>query len=296
MPPTLDVLTLPDTCLCGQQISLPCKGATETRTYVIVCSSIVAINDSIQNAVVECSDPLAVVKKVSFSRDSVNITLAGGTRNYLSAVSLTLTLTSGDVRVPMLALTVEDQGVLQEGDINVVVGSTGRRGSIIFKATGNVPPPASWTPPEGYSFYPDDILFNVTYNQMFSGSLNTDGTYTWTLTADLSGVAKIAPGTSVSTPAYPDASMEDVVNAALNAPQTPKGQQVLVNNGVFLLATQEGELPPDVTLNGGVYIAGTTALPAGLSAHPVTGIILTDGTTYYPNTTNNVGVLCAAAE
>ncbi|MBS1016907.1 hypothetical protein [Acetobacter persici] len=57
-----------------------------------------------------------------------------------------------------------------------------------------------------------------------------------------------------------------------------------------------GTLPTDVTLNGGVYIAGATALPAGLSADPATGMILTDGSTYYPNTINNVGVLCAAAE
>lgn len=78
--------------------------------------------------------------------------------------------------------------------------------------------------------------------------------------------------------------------------QLPSGTYFVDQSGAVLRADTVGTLPTDVTLNGGVYMAGATALPAGLSVDPATGMILTDGTTYYPNTINNVGVLCAAAE
>ena len=78
--------------------------------------------------------------------------------------------------------------------------------------------------------------------------------------------------------------------------QLPTGTYFIDQSGAVLMADTVGTLPADVTLNGGVYMAGSATLPAGLSVHPTTGVILTDGTTYYPNTINNVGVLCAAAE
>lgn len=261
MPVDSDVVTLPSGPLCGQKIALPCKGPTEVRTYVIVCSSIIDINDSIQAAEAECNDPLAVIRKITFGRDSVNLTIAGGTRNYLSVVQLTLTLNSGDIRVPILALTTEDQGVLQEGDVNVVVGAAGRRGSMIFTDTGTVPPPVDWTPPTGYVLYPDDILFNTLFHQMFNGIYNADGTITWTRIADFG------------------LSQDDVYTDL---------------DGFLKKIKNKGALPADVTLNGGVYMAGETALPPGLTSNG--GVVLTDGTVYFPNTWNNNGVLCAAGE
>lgn len=54
-----------------------------------------------------------------------------------------------------------------------------------------------------------------------------------------------------------------------------------------------GSLPTDVILNGGIYMAGTTPLPEGLSS--VGGIIMTDGSVFYPNTIDRGGVLCAAS-
>lgn len=55
-----------------------------------------------------------------------------------------------------------------------------------------------------------------------------------------------------------------------------------------------GVLPPDVRINGGVYQAGATPLPAGLSLNADGVTIMTDGTVYFPHTIDNNGVLCAA--
>lgn len=78
--------------------------------------------------------------------------------------------------------------------------------------------------------------------------------------------------------------------------QLQSGTYLTVLGGVVVEVGAAGTLPEDVILNGGVYMAGATVLPAGLSVDLTTGVILTDGTTYYSNTINNVGVLCAAAE
>ncbi|GAB32214.1 hypothetical protein APS_2816 [Acetobacter pasteurianus subsp. pasteurianus LMG 1262 = NBRC 106471] len=55
-------------------------------------------------------------------------------------------------------------------------------------------------------------------------------------------------------------------------------------------------------MNGNVYVApasyisNPSSLPAGLSVDADTGIVLTDGSVFFPNTINNVGVLCAVSE
>ncbi|MCG4253168.1 hypothetical protein ACLEIY_06765 [Acetobacter tropicalis] len=74
--------------------------------------------------------------------------------------------------------------------------------------------------------------------------------------------------------------------------QLPSGTYYVDQNDVVRLARQVGELPDDVSLNGNVYVAGATALPTGLTSNG--GVIMTDGTIYFPNTWNNNGVLCAA--
>ena len=63
-----------------------------------------------------------------------------------------------------------------------------------------------------------------------------------------------------------------------------------------------GTIPSDFTVNGNVYVApasyvsNPSALPAGLSVDTDTGIVLTDGSVFFPNTINNIGVLCAVSE
>ncbi|GCD48770.1 hypothetical protein BJI49_06625 [Acetobacter pasteurianus] len=63
-----------------------------------------------------------------------------------------------------------------------------------------------------------------------------------------------------------------------------------------------GTIPADFTVNGNVYVApasyisNPSSLPAGLSVDADTGIVLTDGSVFFPNTINNVGVLCAVSE
>lgn len=76
--------------------------------------------------------------------------------------------------------------------------------------------------------------------------------------------------------------------------QLPSGTYYVDQNDVVRLARQVGELPDDVSLNGGIYMAGATALPTGLSLNSDGVTIMTDGTVYFPNTINNDGVLCAA--
>ena len=72
----------------------------------------------------------------------------------------------------------------------------------------------------------------------------------------------------------------------------PSGTYYVDQNDVVRRARTVGTLPDDVTVNGGVYIAGSSTLPAGLTSDG--SVIITDGTVYFPNTWNNNGVLCAA--
>ncbi|OUI87886.1 hypothetical protein HK11_09105 [Acetobacter sp. DmW_043] len=72
----------------------------------------------------------------------------------------------------------------------------------------------------------------------------------------------------------------------------PSGTYYVDQNDVVRRARIVGTLPDDVTVNGGVYIAGSSTLPAGLTSEG--DVIITDGTVYFPNTWNNNGVLCTA--
>lgn len=66
--------------------------------------------------------------------------------------------------------------------------------------------------------------------------------------------------------------------------------------------TVTGTIPSDFAVNGNVYVApaadisNPSALPTGLSVDTDTGIILTDGSIFFPSTLNNIGVLCAISE
>lgn len=55
-----------------------------------------------------------------------------------------------------------------------------------------------------------------------------------------------------------------------------------------------GVLPDDVVVRGGLYLAGSSPLPPGLSSSG--NLILTDGTVHFQKTFNNGGVLCALPE
>lgn len=69
-------------------------------------------------------------------------------------------------------------------------------------------------------------------------------------------------------------------------------------NGYIFVPDNIGTLPSDLVLNGSIYTApdsyssGQKSLPTGLSLNG--NIVMTDGTTYFKNTINNCGILCAA--
>lgn len=69
-------------------------------------------------------------------------------------------------------------------------------------------------------------------------------------------------------------------------------------NGYIFVPDNIGTLPSDLVLNGSIYTApdsyssGQKSLPTGLSLNG--NIVMTDGTTYFKNTINNSGILCAA--
>lgn len=78
---------------------------------------------------------------------------------------------------------------------------------------------------------------------------------------------------------------------------SPSGIYRDLNN--FLIAPDNvGTVPDDFTTNGSIYIApddyvtGQKPLPSGLLLN--SNVVITDGTTYFINTQNNGGVLCAA--
>lgn len=78
--------------------------------------------------------------------------------------------------------------------------------------------------------------------------------------------------------------------------------QTVLGGAVVARPTVTGTIPQDFSVNGNVYIApasyigNPSALPAGLSVDAKTGIVQTDGTVFFPNTLNNIGVLCAVSE
>ncbi len=76
----------------------------------------------------------------------------------------------------------------------------------------------------------------------------------------------------------------------------------VLGGAVVSRPTITGTIPSDFTMNGNVYIVpaaytnGSITMPAGLSADSDTGIVLTNGSVFFPNTLNNIGVLCAISE
>lgn len=76
----------------------------------------------------------------------------------------------------------------------------------------------------------------------------------------------------------------------------------VLGGAVVSRPTITGTIPSDFTMNGNVYLApaaytnGSSTMPAGLSADSDTGIVLTNGSVFFPNTLNNIGVLCAISE
>lgn len=77
---------------------------------------------------------------------------------------------------------------------------------------------------------------------------------------------------------------------------------IVLGGAVVTRPTVAGTIPSDFTVNGNVYVAPASyisnpgSLPAGLSVDADTGIILTDGSVFFPNTINNIGVLCVVSE
>ena len=76
----------------------------------------------------------------------------------------------------------------------------------------------------------------------------------------------------------------------------------VLGGAVVARPSTTGAVPSDFTVNGNVYVApaayisNLSSLPAGLSVDADTGIVLTDGSIFFPNTINNIGVLCAVSE
>lgn len=96
-------------------------------------------------------------------------------------------------------------------------------------------------------------------------------------------------------------TLESIADDAAGAVQADDCLTV-TGGSIVARPTVTGTIPADFTVNGNVYVAPATyvsnpsSLPAGLSVDADTGIVLTDGSVFFPNTINNVGVLCAVSE
>ena len=110
--------------------------------------------------------------------------------------------------------------------------------------------------------------------------------------SDLSTPAILSPDIPLSDQTQIGTGGTILADIITRADALPSGTYYVDQNDVVRRARTVGTLPDDVTVNGGVYIAGSSTLPAGLTSEG--DVIITDGTVYFPNTWNNNGVLCAA--
>mgnify|MGYP001204848299 CR=1 FL=1 len=119
---------------------------------------------------------------------------------------------------------------------------------------------------------------------------------TQTQTATLTPLLTLDESAKVRT-ASGDISISSVADAMQDTDYL-----TVLGGSVVSRPTVTGTIPSDFTVNGNIYIApaaytnGVSVLPAGLSVDADTGIILTDGSVFFPNTINNIGVLCAVSE
>lgn len=266
MTAPIDFLEVPASALCGEVIALTCKGPDEERSYVIEYGQQLDPDDYIASTGFEwlAGDSSLTVTNIKSFGKRFRFTLNGGTLNQKSGLTITIPLVSGDIRTLTLAVTIETQGVLQSGTVPVIMGSQGPRGTIIWPYDSDTVPPSNWSPSDTIAVKTGDFVILTQSYEFYTITVANDGTITYALSFDL------------------------------NAPpfNLPSGTYYVDQDNTVKYAAVQGTLPADVTLNGGVYMAGATTLPTGLSNNG--GVIMTDGSVYYPKTWNNNGVLCAS--
>ncbi|MGF1275579.1 hypothetical protein [Acetobacter pasteurianus] len=95
---------------------------------------------------------------------------------------------------------------------------------------------------------------------------------------------------------------EDIALSDLATAMQDDDYLTVLGGAVVARPSATGTVPSDFAVNGNVYVApasyisNPTSLPSGLSLDADTGIVLTDGSVFFPNTINNIGVLCAVSE
>lgn len=327
-----DFIEIPSGALCGEIMQLTCKGPDEERSYVIEYSQQLDPDDYIAPTGITwtAGDTALSVTNITSHGRRFRFTLSGGTLNQKSGLTFVLPLVSGDVREITFVITIEEQGVLQSGTIPVIMGAQGARGTIIWPYVGNTVPPNDWTPQSGVAIRTGDFVLVSGTHQIYEITVDNQGLASYALFVDLGAYARINPDTIITTETNsisignlvdnqaaskkvtdffhvspsgelsidPETKIGDtgknLSDVLSREDQLPSGTYYIDQSNVVRLARQIGDLPSDLSLNGGVYMAGATALPTGLTSNG--GVVMTDGSVYFPNTINNIGVLCAVSE
>lgn len=237
-----DFIDVPSGALCGEVITLTCKGPDEERSYILEYDSQLDPDDYITSASIVASDVTVSVTNIVILGRRFRFTVTGGVLNQVSGISFTINLKSGDIRTLICVLPIEAQGVLQSGTVPVIMGTQGARGTQIwFSMTDPTP---SYVPPNGVAINAGDIVFSRGTNSFFTASF-ANGSLTWTLTAGF--VTTVDANSAVITPNN-TTTLGTVADNAISAAdvtsffQVVNGRLCIIRSKLQTTPTQDGEL------------------------------------------------------
>lgn len=209
-----DFTIVPAGALCGVSVALTCKGQNEDRSYVIEYDTQLSPDDYIVGPITWSAgdDALNLTNVTPYGR-RFSFTASGGTLNQKSGIKFVLPLKSGDIRTLVCVITIEEQGVLQTGNIPVVMGAQGARGSIIWTYVGNTIPPDGWEPDPDRPLRDGDYVLVTETHQIYGIAVSSAGVVTYSLIVDLGSSSQLNPDTVITTPDN-SITMGDVVDEA----------------------------------------------------------------------------------
>lgn len=234
-----DFTIVPAGALCGVSVALTCKGQNEDRSYVIEYDTQLSPDDYIIGPITWSAgdDALNLTNVTPYGR-RFSFTASGGTLNQKSGIKFVLPLKSGDIRTLVCVITIEEQGVLQTGNIPVVMGAQGARGTQIWFSESD--PTSNFEPPDGTAVNPGDIVYSQATNAFWTASY-IGNVLTWTKTA---AFVTTADGNSVINNTTLGAIADDAIlsKSVTDFFQIINGRLCLMRSKLHVTPTQDGEI------------------------------------------------------
>ncbi len=245
-----DFIDVPSGSLCGVSVSIACKGPNEDRSYFLEYGNQLDPDDYITAVTAVAGDELIAITNIVVIGRRFRFTLAGGTINQVSGVEFTITLKSGDVRTLVCVVSIKAQGVLQSGNVPVVMGSQGARGTQIWFSDSD--PTSEFTPDDGSAVNNGDVVYSQSSNSFYVASY-VNSVLTWTKTAAIiTTVTAASPiDTATNTTTLGTVADNSIESKAVTDFFTVMSGRLCINRSMLSATpTQDGELYDNGALIG----------------------------------------------